>query len=129
MDFLKNVNPYSLFRLDAFGAILTAFMHGFLLIRFKEFFGMPEDWLFYLAIAACCFAIYSTLCSIIKPKHWRPFLRIIASANISFCFITAYLIFRYFTDLTKFGILYFLVEIIVVVFLSLFELRKAASTE
>ena len=83
--FLRNIDPFTIFKLDAVGAFITAFMHGIVLVYLQSHFGIPKEILKFLALIAGIYAIYSAACSFFKPKNWRLFLRIIAIANLLFC--------------------------------------------
>lgn len=122
---MTSLDHTKLFWIDAGGALLTAFMHGFILTRFSEFIGIPDQILIYLAFIAMGFAIYSTSCAYFKPRNWRPLLRIIASANICFCIATICLMFIHKSEVTKLGIAYFLLEIFIVLVIAGIEFKKA----
>lgn len=108
-------NPRQLFLIDGLGALVTAFLTGVILVYFESFFGMPKNVLIPLALVACVFAVYSLSCYFFVNENWRRFLKIIAVANLLYCFATTGFVIAYFEQLTIFGILYFIGEIIIVV--------------
>lgn len=116
-------NPKLLFLVDALGALLTAFLLGVILAQFETLFGMPEKPLYVLALIACLFAIFSAHCHFFVQKH-RPYLAIIMTANLAYCGTTLLLMIYYFQELTLLGIIYFLIEIAVIILLVMVE-RKA----
>ncbi|MCG8332611.1 MAG: hypothetical protein MI974_33310 [Chitinophagales bacterium] len=126
-DTLNTITPKQLFLIDSFGALLTAFMLGIVLARLESFFGMPRDILYILSLIACVFALYSFICYRFTPVNWPLFLRIIAIANLAYCILTISCIIYLYQLLTIWGLLYFLLECIVIVVLVSIEWRKAAT--
>ena len=124
---LNTITPKQLFLVDSFGALLTAFMLGIVLARLESFFGMPRDILYILSLIACVFALYSFICYRFTPVNWPLFLRIIAIANLAYCVLTISCIIYLFQLLTIWGLIYFLLECIVIVVLVSIEWRKAAT--
>ena len=116
-------NPKRLFLIDSLGAVLTAFMLGVVLVQFEQVFGMPRRVLYVLSLAACGFAAYSFLCYLFAGKNWRPFLTVIAIANLLYCFVTLGLVAYLWEQLTALGVAYFLGEIVVIVILVAIELK------
>ena len=121
------MNVKNLFLLDSLGALLSAIMLGLVLTRYETFFGMPADVLHILAIIPCVFCIYSFLCFLIKTKKERLYLTIIAVANLLYCCLTTFYIFKLYQKLTIWGLFYFIAEIIVVIVLALYELKIASN--
>jgi hypothetical protein len=119
-------NPKLIFLIDGFGAILSMFLLGFVLIKLERVIGMPAQTLYILAGIAGIFSIYSFVCAFRITKNWRTLLKIIAFGNLSYCLLTFSLLFYHQSQLTIFGIFYFLLEILVIVGLALFELKIAA---
>ena len=118
-------NPKLIFLIDGFGAVLSVFLLGIVLVKLENLIGMPAQTLYILAGIAGVFAIYSFLCSFLIPKNWRTFLKVIAFANLIYCLLTFSLLFIHQSDLTYLGIIYFLGEIIVIGLLAFLELRIA----
>lgn len=121
-------NPYQLFKLDAIGAIVTAFMLGVVLVRFQSFFGISIEILRLLSIIPCLYFIYSIFCFWRKPKNWRPYLKGIAFANLAYCLLTLGLMIFYSENFTALGYLYFIGEIIIIAVLSRHERSLAMET-
>lgn len=115
----------TLFLIDGFGAIPSAFMLGFVLVKHQQLIGMPVEVLRILASVACVFAMYSFTGRFILKGRVEAFLKWIAIANLIYCLITAALILLFFTEITSLGIIYFSIELIVVILLALLELRVA----
>lgn len=119
------MNPLKLFLTDSLGALLSTIMLGIVLPRFESVFGMSQPILYLLASIAGIFFINSLLCYIRKPANWRPYMKAIALANLTYCCLTIGFIIYLFPVMTVLGIAYFALEIIVVILLSLTELKAA----
>lgn len=129
MDNLTS-NPKRLFLIDSLGAFLTAFLLGVILTRYEAYFGMPGKVLYPLSILACVFGLYSMGCYFWVRSHWRPFLKAIALANLTYCLLTTGLVVSFYQSLTILGILYFSGEMIVVgvlIYIELFAVYKNKS--
>jgi hypothetical protein len=122
------INPKYLFLVDSLGALLSAFLLGIVLVEFEPVFGLPARVLHILALIACCFAVYSFFCFVRLKEKWRPFMRIIAIANLLYCALTFIWVLVLHDGLTALGITYFVLEIIIVVTLAIIELRVAAQS-
>ncbi|KIC01530.1 hypothetical protein OA88_13565 [Flavobacterium sp. JRM] len=117
-------NPKNIFLLDSIGAFLTAFLLGFVLVRFQDSFGMPQKTLYILSVIAFIYATYSLCCYLFISNKWRFYLNIIMIANALYCCLTTGLIIYHFHKLTLLGIIYFILEIIIIVFLVYLEGSK-----
>ncbi len=122
-------NPRKIFFLDGLGAVLSVFLLGVVLVKFENTIGMPSQRLFFLAKIASVFALYSFSSAFIINKKWRKPLKIIAWANLSYCFITFSLLFLHYHELTILGIIYFLLEIIIIIIISLAALELKISNQ
>lgn len=125
-QFLYNINPKKLFLIDSLGALLSAGMLGIVLTRFESTVGMPKQVLYFLAILACIFAVYSFLCFLWVKSNWQIYLKIIALVNLAYCCLTIGLIIYEYQELTNLGLCYFVLEIIVVTVLAMIELKTAS---
>jgi hypothetical protein len=123
----NNINPKKLFLIDSIGALLSAILLGLVLARFENIFGMPPKTLYALSFIACIFSIYSFLCFSGKIENWRPYLKIIAIANLLYCLLTIGLIIYFYQKLTVLGLIYFVLEIIIITILAMIELKTAAN--
>lgn len=117
--------PRKLFLLDGIGALLSAFLLGVILANFESTFGMSKKVLYFLAVLPCFFAIFSFTSYFRNVKNWRPYLKAIAIANLTYCCLTAFLVFYFYEQLTALGVAYFLLEIAVIVILVYIELKTA----
>jgi len=62
------LNPKKLFLIDAYGAILSAFLFGVVLVKFEEIFGIPTSVLHLLATILIFLVIYDVFC---YQKHLK----------------------------------------------------------
>ena len=115
----------TLFLIDAIGALITAFFLGVIMLQYNEYFGMPKNILFNLSIIAICLCIYSATCFLFLKNSWAVFVQIIGIANLLYCALTIGFLIKFYPLLTIIGILYFLVEIVIIFFLSYIELKVA----
>ncbi|WP_345235684.1 hypothetical protein [Hymenobacter saemangeumensis] len=114
--------------LDSLGGLASAAMLGLVLPRLEHLFGMPPRVLYVLTAIACVFAAYSFICFLSKPKNQGLFLRIIAVANLLYCCLTIGLLLYQQQEITFWGVLYFVLEIIVVIALSVVEISASVSS-
>ncbi len=118
--------PKLVFLLDCLGALLSAFLLGVALPSFEPIFGMPRQILYGLAALACLFAIYSFWNYRWFKENWRPYLRGIAIVNLLYCGLTAALVVYFRQELTKWGLLYFLQEMVVIMVVVMIEFKTIA---
>lgn len=115
-SFLSEVvhNPRKIFLLDSLGALLSAFFLLCILLPFEGQFGMPQQILLILSAIAVVFAIYSVSCFLFVRANWRPFLKSLYVANLTYCCLTAMLVALNYNQLTWLGLSYFLIEIVLI---------------
>lgn len=87
---------------------------------------MPLKALYWLAFIPCLFCIYSFVCFWRIRENGSPYLKIIAVANLLYCCLTAGLVIYFRQQLTALGILYFVLEMVVITVLSIVELKIAS---
>lgn len=126
---IDKINPYLLFLVDGMGAMYSAAMLGLVLARFEKIFGMPTATLYPLAFLALLFSVYSFGCFVIKPQNWKPYLKAIAIVNLLYCTLTLFLISYLHQKITPLGLIYFILEIIVITLLAGVELKTAFRKE
>ena len=119
-------NPRLVFLLDCLGALLSAFLLGVVLTIFEPIFGMPSKVLYGLAALAVLFAVYSFWNYRWFKEHWRPYLRGIALVNLLYCCLTAALVIYFRQELTQWGRLYFLQEMVVILAVVTLEFKTIA---
>lgn len=118
-----SIAPKHLFLFDSLGALLSAILLGVILPSLQPFFGMPYNVLYGLAALAGLFAVYSFWNYRWFKENWRPYLRGIAIVNLLYCGLTAALVIYFRQELTKWGFLYFLLEMVVIFVLVMFEFK------
>lgn len=111
--------------LDGIGAIISAISLGVIIPAFDSYFNVQLDVLYILAGIAVVFSIYSLSSYLLSKANWHKFLRIIAVANLSYCVLTGSLIYRFSESVSALAIVYFSVEIMLVVSLAIWELKVA----
>lgn len=116
-------HPKTLFLIDGIGAFVTAFLLFAILRTYHEYIGIPEATLTYLSVIAAGFCLYSLSCYFLVKENWRHFLQFIIIANLLYCCVTIGLVVYNYPSVTILGIVYFVVEIIVVCTLVSFELK------
>ena len=116
-----------LFLLDGFGAILSAILLGIVLVKLKAHFGIPVATLYFLAALPCFFAVYDFYCYFSIEKNLGKFLKGIAIVNLLYCCLSIGLALYHYQEILYLGWIYIVVEIIIVIVLSMIELRAANS--
>lgn len=120
-----SLNPKRLFLVDGLGALLSAFLLGVVLVKWESTFGIPRSALYILAALPIFFALYDFYCFLRLKERLAPFLMGIAYINLLYCCISMAFALYHFQELTYLGWLYIIVEIIIVVFLAMLELKTA----
>jgi hypothetical protein len=108
-----------LFLIDGIGALISILLLGFILPLWSNFLGVSPIDLSVLASIACVLALYSCACFVGKVQN-KAFLKIVAIANISYCLLT-FIWLWYMPQITLWGILYFVGEIVVIMTLATIE--------
>ncbi|RXK58045.1 hypothetical protein ESA94_18705 [Lacibacter luteus] len=127
MQSYSKLKTQIIFLIDGIGALVSAILLGLVLTRFTTFFGMPTNVLYVLSAIALLLSVYSFTNAVNKTVNPAFRLRIIAIANLLYCFLTFVLVFLFFQEITVYGLLYFIGEMILILLLAYFEL-KAATT-
>jgi len=122
---MNKFNPRKLFLIDGLGAIVSAFMLGVILTKFENIFGMPRRVLYFLALIPCIFAVYDFGVIFRNLANWGPPLKAIAIANLIYCGISVGFVIHHYQKLTGLGLIYFILEILIVIILSSIELKTA----
>jgi hypothetical protein len=120
-----SVTIKQLFLIDSLEGLLSALLLGVVLVRFKTAFGMPLQVLYTLSCIACVYALYSFLCYWQVKGNHRPYMQALAMANLLYCCLTVGLVIYHRQQLTKLGLTYFLLEIVVIVSLIIMELKTS----
>jgi hypothetical protein len=123
-----NSNPRRIFLVDGLGALTSALLLFFLLRPFHVEVGMPREVLSGLSAGAVVLFVYSMSCFLFLKGNVTRFLRIIAFANLMYCFATLLLVGLYFGELSLLGVAYFIGEVFLIGALVFIEMRLAAGS-
>ena len=107
-------HPKFVFLFDALGALLTSTLIGGLLVAYQSYIGLSFTWLYILASLAAVFTIYSSVCATLIRRNWKPFLKIIITANALYACLTVLLMVLYHKEMTGWGFAYFIGEILII---------------
>lgn len=109
------LKPKNIFLVDSFGALLTSILLYFILRNFNAFFSLSKEIFEFLSIIAFVFFVYSISCYFLVKQNWKLFLKVICSANIVYCVLTFGILVYNYESVSIFGIIYFLVEITIII--------------
>ena len=119
------VSPKKIFLIDSIGAFVSAALLFLVLPYFELELGLPKKIFYTLFLFAFIFSIFSFICYRGVDKSWRKYLKIISVANFLYCILTLILLSLYHNSITILGLIYFIVEIIIISCLALLEFRVA----
>ena len=119
---MVNYTQKNLFLLDAIGALVTTVLLGAVLPILQPCVGMPIVILYLLSAIAAAFFLYSGACYLLIKSSRGTYLRMIALANIVYCFLTFSLVIYYWELMTAFGLVYFSMEALIILYLARIEL-------
>ena len=114
-------DPKKLFLVDGLGALLSAFLLGFILVSFKDDVGMPSGTLYLLAAFPIALAIFDFYCYRKENTTTGIFLKIIALLNVQYCILSLGLALYHRETLTSLGWIYISIEILIILLLSAIE--------
>jgi hypothetical protein len=121
--------PRTLFLIDGVGAFTTAFCLAVVLRTYEAYFGVPEPVLVGLSFMAILFGICSMACYFLaKKKNWKRYLQTIGTANLVYCGLTASVVVCLYDELKMLGVIYFLVEIVIIASLAVLEWKVSVTT-
>jgi len=118
---LHNVEARKLFLVDAFGALVSAFMLGVILVRYEIVFGIPKDALYLLAFIPCVFVVFDLAAFYFGKSNWSVLLKLIALANICYCILSIVLALMHRESLSVLGWLYIIIEIAIIIYVARVE--------
>ncbi len=117
-------NPKKLFIIDGLGAILSAFLLGYVLVKFEIIFGIPPKTLYTLAAMPMIIGFYDFYC-IRKKDDLGYFMKGIAIMNITYCCISILFVFYHLGTITIYGCSYLIIETLIILTLSNIEYKVA----
>lgn len=119
------INPKKLILIDFVGALFSAFLLGVVLVKFESTFGIPKNTLYLLAFFPCLFAFYDFYMLIRNQRNFRFYLKVIAYANIVYCFLSAGLAIYHYQSITFFGLGYISIEILIILVIVSLEIKAS----
>ena len=121
--------PELVLLIDGIGATLSAIFLGVVLPALQSYVGMPRRVLWALALMALVYGAYSIGTFYLRRSDWRSGVRVISILNVAYCGLTAVLVIAFWSRLTRVGVAYFLLEILVIAALVAVERRVLGSAE
>lgn len=118
---LHNIEARKLFLVDAFGALVSAFMLGVVLVRYEIVFRIPKNALYLLAFIPCVFVVFDLAAFYFGKSKWSVLLKLIALANICYCILSIVLALMHRESLSVLGWLYIIIEIVIIVYIAHIE--------
>lgn len=118
-------HPKKIFLIDGIAALLSAFLLGFVFVKFERIFGIPAKALYFLATMPVIFAIFDLFCYTKNNAALGRFMVIIAVLNLIYCCTSTVVAFYHFNTITIFGWSYLLIEILIIILFSIVELIVA----
>lgn len=97
----QHLTPKKLFLIDGIGALLSAFLSGFVWVYLQHHIGLPVSTLYALAIIALFYALYDLVCY--SRNKGVDFIRGIALLNMVYCGLLLVLGIQHSQSLTYFG--------------------------
>ena len=119
------LSPRKLFLIDGFGAILSAFLLGVVLVKFESYIGIPASTLYFLASLPIFFAIYDFYCLRKKNADYGKVLKGISIINFLYCCLSIGFSFYHLETITPTGWAYVLIEVLIVMFIATIEFKVA----
>lgn len=119
----QKINKRNIFLIDGTGAVISSIFLAVILPLLQTYIGTSFNILFLLVGIAVTFSAYSL--SSYKYSNYlnKNRLKIIIFGNLSYVILASYLIFIMTTHTTFFGRLYFVLEILIIIFLVIIEIH------
>lgn len=115
------VSSKKIFLLDGIGAIVSFTSLVLILTVFQSYFGMPKIAVSIFVSMATFFAIHSLSAYFFTVKNKVRKIKLIALGNLIYASITLSCLVYYYQQLTVYDLVYFVFEIIILIFLSWHE--------
>ncbi len=117
------LKPNDLFLVDSIGAFISAALLWAIFIYAEIYHGIPRNNYTILLLIAFAFSAHSAIHFFCKHKRPGVYLKIIGTANILYCCLTAGLMLVFARGITIIELIYLIGEIILICTLSVIELR------
>lgn len=118
-------NPRQLFLIDGLGALVSCIGLFLVMCFFANSFGLPKTALQVFLIVAIWLCCFSLTCFLFIKKRISFFLILIAVANFLYSALTIVLLFKNSSTITLIALIYFIIEIIIMVSVAIIELKTA----
>ncbi len=105
---------------------MSAFFLGIVFPNFEDILGLPLYILYTLSFLPCAYALYSLSCHFFVTQNKHLFFRGIAIANSIYCCLTIGVMFVFFQQMPFFSILYFVLELVIIIFLVVLEFKATS---
>ncbi len=122
MNFINN--PKRLLLIDIGGAFITTLLLFLVVKNNNQVFGISSSKVDILAIIAlfiCCVGIVGCF---MNKNNWKLLFITLASINLFYCLITVMVLISS-ENVTIYGMLYFLIEIVIILMLAFLEIKTA----
>jgi len=106
-------NPKLLFLIDGFGAIVSAFLLGVVLVIFENQVGIPSKTLYFLASIPVVFFFYDMYGYTVPHQKTNIFLKGIAFLNLLYCFVSLGFAWYHSNRITILGWSYIITELLI----------------
>jgi hypothetical protein len=117
--------PNTLFLVDSIGAFISAICLLIISRYYSDYFGVNHSTFQLLLILPIVFCIYSACCFLFVKRSFKPFIQIIALANLLYCIISLILLGTLFSEITILGLSYFVVELTIIALIISIEFKVA----
>lgn len=115
-------NPKKLFVIDGYGAIISAFFLGVVLVKLEHLFGIPKQTLYLLAFLPLLFAAFDFYAYRNAHIDTSKNLKVIATINTLYCILSLALTLYHIDVILPLGWIYIILELAIVLALSYIEL-------
>lgn len=119
--------PKAIFLIDGLGAFLSAAMLFIIFKFFVSAFGLDAGILRLLATIALMISCLSLSIYFLVTDNLSVLLRTIGIINLAYCFLTMAIVIFHLSELSVVAVIYFFVEIIIILLLAILELKTGAA--
>lgn len=117
------LNPKKIFLVDGFGALISAFIQGYIFTKFQSFIGISLITLYFLTSIAVLLILYNTYCYLKTNSNSYLYLRRLVIMNFIYSFISLFLVFIHSKTITSLGLGYISIEVTIITLLTIIELK------
>jgi len=114
-------NPRKILLIDAIGAFITASILFIVAKKYQVYFGLPQLTLTFLSYTALVIFSYSLGSFLFIKKISKTIMQLLMTINLLYCGLTFGLVIYLYSEITFFGITYFVAEIVIILLLVTIE--------